>query len=126
MATGGPSGGSIDVTVTNPAGTGSAHLVGTATKTQSALTTAVDITFNKWTDAESKITLDGALHETGTFAEPLPLSGNVELSGALTASGPVSGAVDFDVKGNYSPSGFSVSGNVGGQSVSATLNVAAH
>jgi hypothetical protein len=115
--------GAIDITVTNPKGTGSVHVVGTAAKANGALSTTLDITFDKWADAETGITLDGALHEDGSLAVPLPVSGNVNLVGNLAASGTVSGSVDFDVKGSYSPSGLNVDGHVGGQSIQITIKL---
>jgi len=118
-----PSGGQLDVTLTNPLGIGSAHVAGTITKSVSSVSTTLDITFDHWTDSSTNITLDGSLHEVGTFSSPLPLSGNVQLTGALTASGAVNGAVDFDLTGSYSSSGFSVTGQVGGQAINTTLNI---
>jgi hypothetical protein len=117
-----PSAGQIDVTLTNPVG-GSAHLVGNAAKTASDLTTTFDLTLTQWVDLENNITLDGALHEAADFSQPLPVNGSVQLTGDLTASGAIKGAVDFDLKGSYSPTGFNVSGQVGGQSISATVSL---
>jgi hypothetical protein len=115
--------GQLDLTVINPAGTGSLHVVGSATDSSGVLTTTLDITFDHWHDAAADITLDGSLHEAGTFASPVPVSGNVKLTGALTASGEVNGTVDFDLTGSYSATGFSVKGDVGGQSLDITLNL---
>jgi hypothetical protein len=118
-----PTGGHIDVTLTNIGGTGSAHVVGDVVKNGNVVSTKLDVTFDHWTDAETNITLDGGLHEVGTFSAPLPLSGDVEVTGALAASGSVSGTVDFDVKGSYSASGVSVNGHVGGQSIDVNLGI---
>jgi len=123
QVTGASGNGQVNVTLTNPHGTGSAHVDGTVMKTGDMLSTTLDIKFDHWTDAETNITLDGSLHEAGTLAVPLPLSGSVELTGDLTASGAVTGAVDFDLKGSYSPTGFSVNGHVGGQAIDATLKI---
>jgi hypothetical protein len=117
-----PEGAAVDVTLTNPAG-GSAHVVGTVTKLGDSVSTKIDITFDHWKDLENNVTLEGSLHEDGTFSSPLPLSGKVRVTGALTASGAVSGVADFDIDGSYSTSGFSVTGHVGGQSIDVTLNI---
>jgi hypothetical protein len=114
--------GQIDITLTNTQGSGSAHLVGTTTKTGNMVSTTFDLTFNHWTDDESKITLDGALHEAATFETPLPLSGSVQLTGTLSASGAVTGAADFDLKGSYSSAGLSVTGQVAGQTINITFS----
>jgi hypothetical protein len=113
----------LDLTITNTHGTGTAHAVGTTTKSGDTVTTTFDVTFSHWTDAESHITLDGSLHESAVFSSPVPLTGTVEVSGALAASGAVNGSVDFDVKGSYSSTGFSVSGQVGGQAIDVMLGV---
>jgi hypothetical protein len=116
-------GGSVDVTIDNVAGTGSAHVTGAVSKTGDMITTNLDVVFSHWTDSAAKITLDGTLHETGAFSTPVPLSGNVQLTGALSASGAVTGSADFDLTGSYSPGGFSVAGQVGGQSIDVSLKV---
>jgi hypothetical protein len=115
--------GSVDVTIDNPNGTGSAHVTGTSTKNGNMLDTKLEVVFTHWTDSAANITLDGSLHEVGTFAAPLPLSGNVQLTGALAASGSVSGSADFDLTGSYSAGGFSVSGQVGGQSIDVSVKL---
>jgi hypothetical protein len=115
--------GHIDVALTNPHGTGSAQIDGTVAKTGDMLSTTLDVKLDHWTDVETNITLDGALHEAGTIAVPVPLSGSVELTGTLSASGAVTGVVDFDLKGSYSPTGFSVTGHVGGQVIDITVTL---
>lgn len=120
-----PTGGDVDVTLTNPVGSGSAHVVGTLSKGSGAVSETVDVTFTQWHDPVANLTLDGALHEAGNFATVAPLAGDVVLDGALTASGSVDAKVDVDLKGSYSPSGFSVAGDVGGQSLSASFSISA-
>jgi hypothetical protein len=115
-------GGHIDVTLTSVGG-GTAHVVGTVSKSGDVLSTVLDITFDHWTDVANNVTLDGTLHEDGTFSSPLPLAGTVHLDGDLAASGSVSGTADFDIDGSYSTSGFSVTGHVGGQSIDVTLSI---
>ena len=118
-------GGHVDVALTNTAGSGSAQVVGTVTKNASTTSESIDVTFNQWHDAIHNVTLDGTLHEAGTFSAPLPLSGDVTLTGAVAASGSVNATVDFDLKGSYSPSGFAVNGDVGGNVINASLQIAA-
>jgi hypothetical protein len=119
-----PNGGHVDATV-NSLGGGSAHVVGTVVRANGVLTTNVDVTFKDWIDPLAHVTLNGALHEAGTFSSPLPLAGDVEISGALAATGDVNATVDFDLHGKYSLSGFSVTGEVGGQSF-VNIQVSAH
>jgi hypothetical protein len=114
-------GGHVDVALTNPAGTGSAQVVGTVTKNGSTTQESIDVTFNQWHDAIHNVTLDGTLHEAGTFSAPLPLAGDVTLSGAVAASGNVNAMVDFDLMGSYSASGFAVHGDVGGNTIDVSL-----
>lgn len=118
--------GHVDLVVTNTLGNGSAHVVGTIEHNGSVTTTSVDVTFDAWTDPVHHVTLDGALHEAGTFSAPLPLAGDVTLTGALVASGSVDATVDFDLHGSYSPSGFAVKGDIGGNAVNASFQVSAH
>jgi hypothetical protein len=121
-----PTNGQVDVTLTNPIGNGTAHVTGSASDVNNVITTAVDITFTHWSDVANDVTLDGALHEKGTFTTASPLAGNVEIDGALAASGSVNATVDFDIKGDYGPSGFDVSGNVGGNVINSSFSVSAH
>src|SRR5262249_53064756 len=110
-----PTGGNVDVTLTNPVGSGSAHIVGPLQHANGAVSTTLDVTFTQWHDPVANITLDGALHEAGTFSTVAPLTGDVKLDGALTSTGSVAATVDFDLHGSYAPTGFSVTGDVGGQ-----------
>jgi hypothetical protein len=119
----GTAAGDLDVTLTNTAGSGSIHVVGSASDEAGTVATSLDITFDHWTDLATNVTLDGALHERGTFTTQAPLTGDVKLSGMLTASGAVSGNVDFDVEGSYGPTGFSVTGDVGGQSLHTVVQI---
>ena len=119
------SGGQVHATLTNPAGSGTADVAGTVTKSGNTTSETIDVTFHAWSDPVNHVTLDGALHEAGTFSSPLPLTGDVTLSGALSASGDVNATVDFDLHGSYSPSGFSVTGDVGGQSMNGSFQVSA-
>ena len=120
------SGGQVHATLTNPVGSGTADVSGTVTKNGSTTSETIDVTFHAWNDPVNHVTLDGSLHEAGTFSSPLPLSGDVSLTGALAVSGDVDATVDFDLHGSYSPSGFSVTGDVGGQSMNGSFQVAAH
>lgn len=115
--------GDLDVTITNTAGSGTLHLVGSATSANGTVTTSLDLTFDHWTDLATNVTLDGALHERGTFTTQAPLTGDVKLSGMLAASGAVTGNVDFDLAGSYGPTGVSVTGHVGGQSIHAVVQI---
>jgi hypothetical protein len=119
-------GGHLDVAVTNLAGSGSAQVAGTVVRNGAVTSTTLDVTFHDWTDPLSHVTLNGSLHEAGTFSSPLPLVGDVQLSGALAATGDVVATVDFDLHGSYSPTGFSVTGDVGGQSMSGGVQISAH
>jgi hypothetical protein len=113
-------GGTVDASLTNLLGGGTAHVTGTVTHNGNMTTIDVDVTFKDWTDPLAHVTLNGALHEAGTFASPLPTAGDIDLSGALAVTGDVNATVDFDLHGKYSPTGLSVNGDVGGQSI---LNV---
>ncbi|HEX9103789.1 MAG TPA: hypothetical protein VF997_16375 [Polyangia bacterium] len=121
--TNGASSASFDGVIQNPAGSGSAHVSGTATSTANGWNVAFDITFNHWTDLASNVTLDGALHESAAFTTMSPFVGSVKITGAVTASGAVQSAVDFDVGVDYSPTQYQVAGHVGGASVSATVTL---
>ena len=120
-----PSGGHIDATVTNIGG-GSAAVTGTWAHNGSVTSTKVDITFQNWTDALNHVTLNGQLHEVGTFSSAVPLAGDVQLSGDLAATGDVVATVDFDLHANYSLSGVTVTGDVGGNSMSGGVTISAH
>jgi hypothetical protein len=114
---------SFDGDIQNPAGSGSAHVTGTATSTGSGWNVSFDITFDHWTDLASNVTLDGALHETASFTTMSPFVGNVSVTGNVAASGAVQASVDFDVAVSYSPTQYQVAGHVGGTSVDATVNL---
>jgi hypothetical protein len=118
--------GHVDVTLTNLAGTGSAQVTGNITRNGNTTTENVDVTFKDWSDPLNHVTLNGALHEAGTFSAPLPLSGDVTLTGALSSTGDVVATVDFDLHGTYSPTGFAVTGDVGGNSMNTSFQVSAH
>jgi len=121
-----PSGGHVDAALTNLAGRGSAQVTGTVVRHGAVTSTTVDVTFEDWTDPLNHVTLNGSLHEAGTFSSPLPLVGDVRLGGALAASGDVVATIDFDLHGSYSPTGLSVTGDVGGQSMSGGTQVTVH
>jgi hypothetical protein len=120
------SGGHLDVALTNKAGSGSAQVTGTVVRNGSVTSTTLDVTLKDWTDPLNHVTLNGSLHEVGTFSAPLPLAGDVQLNGALAATGDVVATVDFDLHGTYAPTGFSVTGDVGGQSMSGGFQISAH
>jgi hypothetical protein len=119
-------GGHLDVALTNLAGTGSGHVTGTVVRNHGVTSTTVDVELTNWSDPIEHVTLDGSLHEIGSFSSSLPLVGDVQLSGALAATGDVVATVDFDLHGSYSPAGFSVTGEVGGQGMSTSVQLAAH
>ena len=112
---------SFDGTIQNPAGSGSAHVTGSATQTANGWTQTFDITFTQWTDLASNVTLNGSLHEAASFTTMSPLVGSVKITGALTATGSVQGSVDFDLAVDYSPTNYQVVGNVGGASLNASI-----
>ena len=116
-------GGQVDVMLTNHAGSGTAQLTGSVVRNGSVTTTTVDVAFQNWNDPIHNVTLNGTLHEAGTFSAPLPLAGDVTLTGALAATGSVTATVDFDVHGTYSPTGFAVKGDVGGNSIDVQVAV---
>jgi hypothetical protein len=115
--------GSVDVTLTNPAGSGSAHVTGSATQTSNGWNVTFDITFSGWTDLATNVTLDGALHETASFTTMSPFVGDVKLTGNVKASGAVQASVDFDVDASYSPTAVHVDGDVGGASLKLDLGL---
>lgn len=114
---------SFDGTITNPAGTGSAHVVGNASDNNGTWTVSFDITFSQWTDLASNVTIDGSLHETASFTAMSPLVGSVKISGDVAATGSVQGTADFDLAVDYSPTKYQVSGHVGGASLDASVNL---
>lgn len=114
---------SFDGDITNPAGTGSAHVTGSATQTASGWDVKFDITFNQWTDVATNVTLNGGLHETASFTTMSPFVGNVAITGSLAATGAVQSSVDFDVAVDYSPTKYDVVGHVGGASINASINL---
>ena len=116
-------GGQVDVALTNHAGSGTAQITGTVVRNGSVTTTTVDVAFQNWNDPIHNVTLDGTLHEAGTFSAPLPLMGDVTVTGALASTGGVVATVDFDLHGTYSPTGFAVKGDVGGNTVDVAVAV---
>ncbi len=113
------SAGHVDVALTNTVGMGSAHVTGSVVHNGNLIDETVDVAFDNWTDPVEHVTLNGTLHEAGTFSAPLPLDGNVSLTGALAASGAVDATVDFDLHGSYSPTSFTVNGDVGGNAIAS-------
>src|SRR5260370_17230678 len=97
--------------LSTPAG-GAAFSAGSAITNNGVTSTTLDINFTHWVDPLANITLDGSLHEAGSFTSGLPLAGSVQLNGALAVSGSVNAPVDFDVKGSYGPGGFSLTGSL--------------
>ena len=114
---------SFDGDIQNPAGTGSAHVTGSAVQSSSGWDVKFDISFNQWTDLASNVTLNGALHETASFTTMSPFVGNVAITGSLAATGAVQSSVDFDVAVDYSPTRYDVVGHVGGASINASVNL---
>ncbi len=115
------SGGSLDITLTNPNG-GTAHVTGTQSNSN-GFSLNFDITFSKWTDKADNITLDGTLHETSSFTSTAPFTGSATITGDLSASGSVNAAVDFNLTAAYSPTGIKINGNVGGNSINLTVGL---
>ena len=118
--------GHVDVALSDSTGKGSAEVTGSIANSNGVITTEVDVEFKDWTDPLNQVTLNGSLHENGTFASPLPILGDVKLSGDLAVSGAVNATVDFDLKGNYSLTGLSVKGEVGGQSMNSGIDISIH
>ena len=114
---------SFDGTIQNPAGTGSAHVPGSATSTSNGWSVVIDVTFDHWTDLASNVTLTGALHESASFSTMSPLVGSVKITGNLAATGSVQSSVDFDLAVDYSPTKYQVVGNVGGASLNLDVNL---
>lgn len=120
------SGGKLDVALTDSTGKGSATVTGTVTHKGTITNTTVDVTFKDWTDPLNHVTLNGGLHEAGSFSSALPLLGDVKLTGALAATGDVVGTVDVDLLATYSLTGFSVKGDVGGHSMNGGVDISIH
>jgi hypothetical protein len=120
------SGGELDAKLTNLIGSGTAEVAGTLEHKGAVTSTTVDVTFKDWTDPLSHVTLNGSLHEAGSFSSALPLIGDVKLNGALEATGDIVATVDFDLHGSYSLTGFSVTGDVGGQSMGSGIQISVH
>jgi hypothetical protein len=118
-----PAGGQITAALTNPAGSGTATVNGTLAHNGSVTTTTLDIELKDWSDLLHHVTLDGSLHEAGSFSSQLPLLGDVKLTGALAASGDISATVDFDLQASYSLTSLKVTGDVGGQSMGSGINL---
>jgi hypothetical protein len=111
----------VDGAITNPAGSGSAHVSGAATQTANGWNVDFDVTLAGWTDLASNVTLDGTLHEAASFTTMSPFVGDVKITGRLQATGSVQANADFDVEASYSPTAVKLDGNVGGASID--LNV---
>jgi len=120
-----PNGVQLDAALTNPAG-GNAQVSGTVERNGSVTNTKVDVAFHDWVDPVHHVTLNGTLHEVGTFTAPLPLAGDVKIDGALAVTGDVAATVDFDVHGSYGPTGFSVTGDVGGNTINGGIQISVH
>jgi hypothetical protein len=112
----------FDGDVTNPAGTGSAHVSGSAQSGASGWNSTFDISYTHWVDAASNITLDGSLHESASFTTLDPLVGSAHLSGTLHATGAVQAEVDFDLTVTYSTTGVDMSGSIGGNAIHASAH----
>jgi hypothetical protein len=119
----GQSNASVDATIQNPAGTGSAHVTGTAVDNNGTWTVNFDITYTNWSDLAQNVTLNGSLHETATFTTMVPLVGSVKITGDVAATGSVQGSADFDLGVSYSPTQYQVSGHVGGASLDVNVNI---
>jgi hypothetical protein len=118
--------GQLDVALTDSTGSGSAEVTGEVKHKGTITTTTVDVTFKDWTDPLNHVTLNGSLHEAGSFSSALPLLGDVKLTGALAATGDVVGTVDFDLQATYSLLGLSVKGDVGGNSMNGGIDISVH
>jgi hypothetical protein len=114
-------GGTVDILLTNHAGTGTAHITGTVVKNNGVTATTVDVTLQNWNDPIANVTLNGTLHEAGTFSAIAPIAGDVSVTGSLSSTGSVNATVDFDVQGAYSPTGFAVHGDVGGNTINVQV-----
>jgi hypothetical protein len=110
-------------TIQNPSGSGSAQVSGSTTSSSGGWDMSFDITFAHWADLASNVTIDGALHETASFTTMSPLVGSVKISGHLTATGSVQGAVDFNLDVSYTSTKYQVTGNVGGATLNVTVNL---
>ena len=111
-----------DGDVANPAGTGSAHVSGSAQSGAGGWSSTFDISYTHWVDAASNITLDGSLHESASFTTLDPLVGTAHLSGTLHATGAVQADVDFDLTVTYSTTGVDLSGSIGGNAIHASAH----
>jgi hypothetical protein len=121
--TNGQTNASFDGTITNPAGSGSAHVTGSAVDNNGTWTVNFDITYTNWTDLAANVTLNGSLHESASFTTMSPLVGSVKITGDVAATGSVQGTADFDLAVDYSPTKYQVSGHVGGASLDASVNL---
>jgi hypothetical protein len=113
----------VDATIQNPAGTGSAHVTGSATQTNGSWSVTFDITYTNWSDLAQNVTLNGSLHEAATFTTMAPLVGSVKITGNVAATGSVQGSADFDLAVDYSPTHYQASGHVGGASLNVDVNI---
>jgi hypothetical protein len=112
----------LDGDVANPAGSGSAHVTGSAQSGAGGWTSSFDITYAHWLDAASNITLDGSLHESASFTTLSPIVGSAHLTGMLHATGAVQAEVDFDLTVTYSTTGVDISGSIGGNAIHASAH----
>jgi hypothetical protein len=119
----GQSNATLDATIQNPAGTGSAHVTGSAVNNNGTWTVNFDITYTNWSDLAQNVTLNGSLHESATFTTMSPLVGSVKITGNVAATGSVSGTADFDLSVDYSPTHYQASGHVGGASLNVDVNI---
>lgn len=115
---------SYDGDVTNPAGTGTAHVSGSASQSGTGSSATFDIAFSHWLDTASNITIDGSLHESATFTTTSPLVGDAHLSGMLHATGAVTADVDFALTVSYTQTAVQVTGSIGGNTIN--VNASAH
>ncbi|HEX4460600.1 MAG TPA: hypothetical protein VIA18_21625 [Polyangia bacterium] len=118
-----PNGGTVTASLTNLLGKGTANIDGSLLVANNVTSTKLDVALDDWQDPLQNLTLQGSLHEVGDFTSPLPLIGDVKLTGALAASGSINATVDFDLHGTYSLTGLHVTGDVGGQSMGSGIEI---
>jgi hypothetical protein len=119
----GASSASFDGDVQNPAGSGSAHVSGSASSTAAGWTVGFDIVFQQWTDLASNVTLNGSLHEAASLTTMSPFVGSVKITGDLAATGSVQAGVDFDLAVDYTATKYQIKGNIGGATLDATIGL---
>jgi hypothetical protein len=108
---------SFNGTVTNPNGTGSATVSGSATQNGSAWSLTFDETFSNWSDPALGVTVNGALHESASFTTMNPLTGTANVSGDVHSTGSVNADVGIDITATYNAGAFTLDGNVGGNTL---------